>query len=115
MALGSIFRKVSAAARHAGLKLNHGFNRAKDFVRRHTPKVRQVAGMVKEAMRYFDDLPYVGEVARNVGKVSSAVQLGTEYVNRGLDTVEKWQTHVGVPTRTFTHTNPHRRSVAVAV
>src|SRR5438876_11183730 len=78
--------------------INRSFNNVKSFVRKHSASVRNAAEMVRDATRYFNDLPIVGEASRAIGTVASGIHRGIPLVNRGLDNLEKWQKISGLPT-----------------
>ena len=83
--------------KRVGNTVNRGFNHVKSFVRRHSSKVIQTAGIIKEAMAMFSDLPYVGEAAKTVGTIARGLHSGTTWINKGLDKLEEHQTLVGLP------------------
>ena len=102
----NFFRSIWGGMRNIGHKINRGFNTVKHFVRTNYHRVRETAGMVREAMKYFDALPYIGDAAKVIGGVASGVDRGVEMVNRGINRMEEWQKYAGLPVQNEQRVNP---------
>ena len=75
----------------------------KHFVRTNSHRVRQAASMVRDAMSYFHDLPYIGDAARVVGGVADR---GVDLANRDVNHLEYWQRYAGYPVQNDQQVNP---------
>ena len=102
----SFFKNIWSGVRNIGHKINRGCNSAKHFVRKHSHRVREIAGMVRDAMRYFHDLPYIGDSAKIIGGIAAGVDKSVDMVNRGMDKMEEWQRYSGAPTHNTPQVNP---------
>ena len=98
MGVIDFFKRVGQTARNIGHRVNHGFNNLKHHVRRVSHRIGNIAGVVREAMTYFNDLPFVGQASSAVGSAARVVQTGANVINRGFDKLEEFQRYSGMPT-----------------
>ena len=102
----SFFRSVYQGVRNIAFKINRGYNAVKHFVRKNSARVKEVAGIVRDASKYFESLPYIGDAAKIIGGVAAGVDKGVDMVNRGMDKMEEWQRYSGAPTHNTPQVNP---------